>query len=190
MTSGSLLIKITLNGGYTAIVSSSPVSTINLIPTCEGAATCKFAGSDNRIIGFASNNALKICQIDATYQMLCPGIVPGSIPGGASVRLATQNPTPNSCPDIVGIYEQTEKQFGFVIAPNPFNNETSIFLDSRLQNPELILFNSLGQVIRAQNSIKENKIQLNLENCPPGVYFLQIKEGDNITLFSKLIKIN
>ncbi|MBL7891751.1 MAG: gliding motility-associated C-terminal domain-containing protein [Bacteroidia bacterium] len=98
MTTGGQLIKMVLNSTYTAILSVDSINSLsNQIPTCEGAATASFVCGYNSIIGFNADNVYKICQIDGTFQMLCPSIVMGGIPGGASIRLPVQIPQPTTC---------------------------------------------------------------------------------------------
>jgi len=101
MTSDSLLIKIVFNNNFTEILSSSPVNKgVLLIPPdygFYGAVTAPFKNSSNLLIGFSGRDAYKICQIDGTFQLLCSGIVPDIIYGGACITLAPQNPQPTTC---------------------------------------------------------------------------------------------
>lgn len=187
MTSGSELIKITLDATNSSILNAVPVSTINAILGCEGAATSSFSGSDNRIIGFSNTDVIKICQIDGTYQMLCSNIVPGGIPGGASIRLATQNPIPTSCQDFVGINDLTKQGRQLIISPNPFSYETKIEVSKILTNACLIVTNSFGQVIKQIDNINGQSIKFRCDNCESGIYFLQIKENSKTIFIDKLV---
>lgn len=74
-------VKIDLNNSYTSIVSVTP---INLsLPGCEGAAI--YDGEYTSIIGFNGPNLIKICQIDGSYEMICPDLNLGGTPGAASI---------------------------------------------------------------------------------------------------------
>src|SRR5262249_20796009 len=72
VTSGVQIIKIVLNNTYSSIVSVTPIG--SAVPTCEGAVTASFIGNYNSIVGFNGSNLIKICQLDGSYQMLCPSL--------------------------------------------------------------------------------------------------------------------
>ena len=74
-------VRIDLNTSYTSIVDVTP---INLsLPACEGAAI--YDDDYATIIGFNGPNLIKICQIDGTYEMICPDLNLGGTPGAASL---------------------------------------------------------------------------------------------------------
>lgn len=91
------LIKIVLDDSFTSIVDVIPVSLD--IPICEGAATASFGDEWNSIVGFQGEDLIKVCHIDGSYELLCPGLNVGGTPGAASIRLATQIPEPIACCD-------------------------------------------------------------------------------------------
>ncbi len=89
MSGYNQLIKIVLNRTNTAILSSTPVNSMNYpIPCFLGLAREYFTKSDN-LIGFAYLSAYSVSTSDGTYQLLCSPIVhsPFGITGAASIFL-------------------------------------------------------------------------------------------------------
>ncbi|MFK8007549.1 MAG: kelch repeat-containing protein [Saprospiraceae bacterium] len=75
-----------------------------------------------------------------------------------------------------------------VISPNPSSDKISIQLteaSSVFEN--LSLFNSNGQLILERTGLNNNRITLNIENIPNGVYYLKIKLEDEV-ISQKIIK--
>ena len=64
--------------------------------------------------------------------------------------------------------------------PNPFTNR--IYLKESAQNMEVVLRNTLGQIVFEGQDIEKQ----NFENLPSGIYFLRLKNTSNETM--KLIK--
>lgn len=98
MTSCGSLIKIVLNITNTqilSVISVNPPS--NPIPSCEGVGVAEFPGLPNSIIGFCGQDVWKICRIDGTFELICPGLIPAGMPGGTTVRLPPENPPSTYC---------------------------------------------------------------------------------------------
>lgn len=106
MTNGGV-IRIELNSTYTAITNVTLIG--SSMPSCEGAFTASFPGLYNSIVGFNGPNLVKICHINGTSEMLCPALNIGGTPGGAAMRLPTQNPKPTRCnpPMINNLYSDS-----------------------------------------------------------------------------------
>ena len=185
------LIKIVLNENNTAILSVTPINHIfNPIPHCEAAVTASLGYSYNSIIGFAHNNAIKICQIDGTYQLLCPKILEKNIPGAASIRLPTQVPQSKSCmlasyTEINDISTQIEKT---EIIPNPFSYQTIIKAREYFNSAILTIYNCQGYKVKQIKNISGPMITLYRDNLSSGLYFLTITQG-NKTLTTEKITI-
>ena len=64
--------------------------------------------------------------------------------------------------------------------PNPFTNR--IYLKESAQNMEVVLRNTLGQIVFEGQDIEKQ----NFENLPGGIYLLRLKNASNETM--KLIK--
>jgi len=186
VTSGSLVIKMVLNSTNTALVSVTPINSLsNPIPGCEGAATASFMGDYNSIIGFNGADIIKICQIDGSYQMLCPSLNIGGTPGAASIRLPTQVPQPVFC-STTSIAE-LNYVLNINLFPNPFSFETIIQTNEKLNNATLTIYNSLGQMVKQIKSIREQTITLQRDNLTSGIYFIQLTQDNKTLATDKLI---
>lgn len=164
------LIKIMLNSSNTAIASVTPIS--SNVPTCEGAVTASFVGDYNSIVGFNGPNLIKVCQIDGSYQSLCPNLNIGGTPGGASIKLATQVPQPTSC-TITGIENVLANNL-FSIFPNPTTNELNIQTNNK-QNFNLKIYNTLGQLV--QTGILESYTTIiHIHNLTNGIYSIVVSD--------------
>lgn len=177
MTSSGRLIKIVLNGTNTAILSVDTLNSLsNAIPTCEGSATASFVGDYNSIIGFNGPNVIKICQIDGTYQMLCPSLLTFGTPGAACFRLPTQVPQPTSCTMTTGLENVVTNLFS--IFPNPTTNELNIQSDNK-HYFSFNIYNTLGQLMTT-GALESNMSTISITNLPTGIYSIELST-DNIT---------
>ena len=90
----------------------------------------------------------------------------------------------------LGIKEITESFSSFEIFPNPTNESTCLnFTSRRTFESTILLINMLGAVVlEKQVSVTEggNKIDMDVKNLPAGVYFANIKNGNN-SISKKLI---
>ena len=72
---------------------------------------------------------------------------------------------------LVSINESKHKGEGFFIFPNPVN--TLLFIENKIEKTEEIkIFNSFGKLI-ITTKVPFGKTEINISNCPSGVYFLQ-----------------
>ena len=142
-------------------------------------------------------------QIAGTYNNLTADLDEGAVAGYSLVKYTFIN-TANSSDSVqisvkynaavptntVGIKENTKTVSSFEIFPNPAKETTSIRITSpKAFESSLVLFNSLGEVVYQKAlSITEgkNKVDINVDNLPAGVYFASIKSGDS-TISKKLI---
>jgi len=168
VTAGSQIVKIILNNTATAILSVTPIG--SSIPTCEGAVTASFVGAYNSIVGFNGPNLIKICQIDGTYQNLCPNLNIGGTAGAASIRLPTQIPQPTSC-SMTGV-ENISANDLFSISPNPATNELNILINFRLQT-HYDIYNALGQLVMS-GILESEKTTIPLDNFREGLYSIEL----------------
>ena len=84
----------------------------------------------------------------------------------------------------LAVNENVKKSF--LIYPNPFDDIVSIGYEETITNPNLVLYNSLGQMVLQIAQIKSMQ-QLNLDTLNSGVYFYKI-ESDTISQSGKIIK--
>jgi hypothetical protein len=166
------LVKITLNNSYTAILSVTPISMT--MPTCEGAVTASFDGDYNSIVGFNGSNLIKVCQIDGSFQMLCPSLNIGGTPGGASIRLATQVSQPTLC-TMTGIQNIFENDF-FSIFPNPTSKEINIRTDCT-HKFNFKIYNSFGQLVTSGTS-ETNFTIVDIKKLTNGIYSIAVSACD------------
>lgn len=72
--------------------------------------------------------------------------------------------------------------------PNPASERFSIrFNNPTLLPHQVIIFNSLGQVVRTVKELKTEEIKIERENLPNGVYFYQLVQDKNLLNSGKLI---
>lgn len=170
VTADGKIVRIVLNSTATAITSVTPIG--SSIPSCEGAVTASFKDDYNAIVGFNGKDAIKICQIDGSYQTLCPDLNIGGTPGAASMRLATQSPKPVSCAKPTAVTTISEKNL-FSIFPNPATNELNIAMNTQ-QTFEFRIYNTLGQAVRS-GTAQGKKTVVELSNLANGFYSIEIR---------------
>lgn len=186
MTAGDLLIKIVFNNTFTDILSASPVNKNGvIIPTCEGAVTVSSKNSSNILIGFSGKDVYKICQLDGTSQLLCSGIVPDGIPGGACLTLAPQNPKPTTC-----FTSKSQAPPLIRIIQNPFSSQTVIETSEELNDATLKVFNAIGQKVKELNHLTGQTITLSMTNFASGVYFIQLMNVNRKPIVDKILLIH
>lgn len=74
----------------------------------------------------------------------------------------------------------------FTFFPNPVSSD--LFVEANTENPEAVeihVFSAIGQTITVSTLQKSEKIWvLNVRDLPEGLYFVQVKSGDNTNSFS------
>ena len=182
-TSAGQIVRIVMDATYSEIISVTVIE--NSIPVCEGSITAAFPGEYNAIVGFNGPDAIKICPIDGSYEMLCPNVNEGGTPGAAYMRLATQDPIPTTCevPKTVNI-DNTENP-KILLYPNP----TSQFLTIQLPNNLLAdahIYSIQGEQVLNQQ-LEKNETTLDLSTLSAGVYFI-IVSNDTFQQQFKIVK--
>jgi hypothetical protein len=139
-------------------------------------------------------------QISGSYNMLTADLDEGPTVGQSLVKYTFKN-VANTSDSLqislkynyaqpVGIKENSKTLSSFEIFPNPANEAVSIIINSpKSSESSIMLFNSIGQAVYQKNFLLnegKNKIDLNLENLPAGVYFTSFKTGDS-TISKRLI---
>jgi hypothetical protein len=72
--------------------------------------------------------------------------------------------------------------------PNPFTQFTTIeWSGSTPKNRSLILYNAYGALVRKVENINTEKLILERDNLPAGIYFIELKDKQNNTAKGKLI---
>jgi len=169
-TSAGLIIKMVLDSTYSTILSVTPIG--NAIPTCEGAITAPFIGDYNSIIGFNGPNVIKICQLDGTYQTLCPALLTFGTGGAASFRLSTQIPQPTSC-SMTGIQDYPVNEL-FSIYPNPSTG--AINIPKEYIDYELKVYDITGRIVFNNPAFQSSTIDLRF--LPSGCFIVQLMQEE------------
>ncbi|MCJ8289555.1 MAG: T9SS type A sorting domain-containing protein [Crocinitomicaceae bacterium] len=90
----------------------------------------------------------------------------------------------------VGLGEDFLIQGDSKVYPNPFNASTTIELSTPVDNAELTVFNTYGQLVKQVENISGQEIQLSRSNLPSGIYFFKLTENNKIIAADKLIISN
>ncbi len=167
VTSAGQIIKMTLDNSVSSILSIAPIG--SNIPTCEGAVTASFTEDFNSIVGFNGPDLIKICQIDGSHQLLCPSLNVGGTPGAASIRLASQTPTPTTC-SMTSI-DEVSNDTDFLIFPNPANESISVSSYTERQFGYSI-YNIVGQQI--QSGTTKTSAPIIIDKLCSGLYSIEI----------------
>ncbi len=118
----------------------------------------------------------------AAYNM--SGGPPQYIPYGNSV-LYIDNLSFDSL--IMPGFAELEKKADIRVFPNPFSASTTVQLSAPVNNGTLEILNVYGQKVREITSLANNIINVERDNLPAGIYFLQVNENDKIVATGKMI---
>lgn len=75
------------------------------------------------------------------------------------------------------------------IAPNPFSNQTAFQSNIPLKNASLLVYNSIGHLIKTINHINGQQITFSRDNLPNGLYFAHLMQDNKSIYIQKLIII-
>ena len=76
----------------------------------------------------------------------------------------------------------------FNIYPNPAMDLFTISSDQKYSTIRISICNSLGIVVKEVDSYSTDKVQININDLPHGVYFINISAG-NLSVIKKIIKL-
>lgn len=76
------------------------------------------------------------------------------------------------------------------VFPNPFSMQTSLCLNKSTKNIKIVIYNSNGLMVKEINSVKNEKIILNRDNLPVGLYFIRFSSGNNLITTKKVLIID
>lgn len=142
----------------------------------ESLASIKGAGNSNKVMNYAYTDALGDLYYD-TYQLFYR-IKQVDFDGKFtySNEIAFENINKDA--------------FQFSIAPNPNNGNFSLFVNETnlLDNIQMELINSFGEILLRQN-ISESKTAIQIPQNLPGMYFIRI-QTPNETRVKKLLVVN
>jgi len=91
---------------------------------------------------------------------------------------------------VTGIHEASNTGDGISIFPNPASHTTTVSLnDYLIKSGKIILFTMEGQTIMELDFSDTEKIELDIEKFPPGVYIIQVITNDHRLLNYRIVKI-
>jgi hypothetical protein len=87
----------------------------------------------------------------------------------------------------IGINEQSTKNAFVSVAPNPFNNETTLsFHDVQLNHASLEVYDVLGNKVRVMNDLNGDNVIFNRDGLSDGIYFYNLVNGNEVIATGKL----
>ena len=124
---------------------------------------------------YAKNTGFPILQINKGFQNQEP-------PYFQQVQYYAKNIS------ALGITENNPAE-GFHVFPNPFSSVVTLQLDAGRTLLSFALYNSMGKKVIINEQVSENKIIINGERLPSGIYFYTATLKNNESLGGKLIKL-
>jgi len=113
--------------------------------------------------------------------------IAGEAPGGISLwgRSSTFIPPPiDSIIDTVGINE-IEEQLSFKLYPNPAQNQLFLRFQKEINNEVMVSITDISGRLLAQNKyqniISGQELSLNIQSINPGIYFISVYNGRNLS---------
>lgn len=89
-------------------------------------------------------------------------------------------------PGSLSIEETTETEA--LLYPNPVVSNLTIELAESLDEKELQIFNSLGQLMHTESISNKSLIQINVNDLSPGIYFMHIMDNSGYKTVKKFTK--
>ncbi len=94
---------------------------------------------------------------------------------------------------MVGIQENNNNNLFSQCFPNPINNESTIELKNNMTNQDwdIVIYNALGKIIKNVSVKANEKLKINIEEFPKGIYFYNISLSDkSYFTSSRFITVN
>lgn len=79
------------------------------------------------------------------------------------------------------------KENSFLIYPNPFSIQTTLWADNSFHKAILTIYNSFGQTVAQIKNINGQTITLHRDNLPTGIYFIHLTQDNKVIATDKLI---
>jgi len=109
------------------------------------------------------------------------GSIPITSTGYDDILVAKIGPLGNAIQDLLKFKD-------YKIYPNPTSQRATLeFNNSRQESHTLTLYDTQGRMIKKMTNIKTDKITIEKENFPPGLYFFQLFNGNQVIFTGKLI---
>jgi hypothetical protein len=117
----------------------------------EGIGAINYLLNPCNVLCISGNDFITCLSTDATF----------NYPSGIS-----------SC--FVSVDEQSKLINEISITPNPFQTFALLKLGSEFENADLIIYNSIGLIIRKEKIIRQLTYQLNRKELPNGIYLIKL----------------
>jgi acyl CoA:acetate/3-ketoacid CoA transferase alpha subunit len=89
--------------------------------------------------------------------------------------------------DITTGVEEINNTIEQVIYPNPFTSTATFQSKSTLKNATAIIYNTLGQEVKQIKNISGSSFNIERDNIPTGLYFINLAEGNKLITTEKLV---
>ncbi len=86
-----------------------------------------------------------------------------------------------------GIFEAKSEQYHLDVFPNPFSTYTTLQSDISFKNATLMVYNSLGQVVKKTDNLSGQTIIFYRDNLPGGLYFICLMQDNKTFMADKLV---
>lgn len=73
------------------------------------------------------------------------------------------------------------------IFPNPFSDQTNLYLPKKIINGNINIFNSLGQMVREIKNVSTNHVIIERNDLPNGIYYIKVLEENIMVYNGKII---
>lgn len=73
------------------------------------------------------------------------------------------------------------------VAPNPFSNQTTFQSNIPFENASLLVYNSIGQLVKKINNINGQQITFSRDNLSPGLYIVHLMQDNKSIGCQKLV---
>lgn len=104
---------------------------------------------------------------------------------GGMVHCVTQQQPLASSTGVVEL--KAEKAYGINIFPNPFNDNTTIQINTRIEKGELNIYNLNGRKVRQIKDISGNTISFSKDHLPAGIYFIDLTQDHKRLASGKMV---
>lgn len=97
------------------------------------------------------------------------------------------NPVTYYVKDSSSRIEQFEEKRNSLVFPNPFGSFVTIQFPYTLKNAEINIINLSGKVVKQVENISGEKITLQIDNLPSGLYLIRLTQDNNTIITDKVI---
>jgi hypothetical protein len=119
---------------------------------------------------WANNDGTGFCRIFRTDIPLAIKTLEPDFGGSITYNFTVGFPLPT---------ESIEENLDVTVFPNPAS-QYFVLKGKHLEDANISVFNAIGQVVQIPNFVSNNEILFRTENLPKGIYFINIKQGEEL----------